>query len=159
MNNLSTQLTNSLYGFNQRQLTKGEVFILSKCISDSIPLMPLDETNVKSYLLRYRAIIDEVIYTLCNFTYLDSNKVSALNKTIEQFTTWRAAVAYNPSVVLFKDNHESTSDCVSLLDKYVDSCDISSINDVIGNANHLNYVFTTLVREVKELMFSKKSKE
>ncbi len=152
MYNFSQDLSNKLASFNQRKLTKGEVFLLAKAIADEIPLMPADEENVKIYILNHKRFIDDVIWTLNGYTFIGDNEAETLLKLIGDLTLWRSNVAYNPPTVLFRDCPNSVIDDISSLPRYVDITYMCSVGDIISTANYMFGIFKSFVKEVKSKM-------
>lgn len=149
MHNFSKDLSNKLASFNQRKLTKGEVFLLAKALADEIPLMPANEDNVKIYVLNHKRFNEEVIWALNNYTYLDENERDTINKLICDLTMWRSSVAHNPPTILFKDCSTTVIDDISSLPRYVDMTYMCAVGDIINNANYMFSLFKLFVQEVK----------
>jgi hypothetical protein len=148
----SQDLVNKLLSFNQRKLTKGEIFLLAKSIADELPLLPPDEDNVNLFILNHKRFIDEVIWCLNNYTYLDKNEIKTVNKLISDLTLWRASIAYNPPITFFKDCPNSVIDDISSLPRFVDLTYMCAVGDIINNANYIADLFRTFVKEIKKLM-------
>lgn len=154
MHKLSQNLTNKLNTLNQRPLQKGEIFLLAKAISDNLPLMPPQEENVRLFILSHKRFIDEVIYTLNMYTYLDNSKVEVLEKLICELTLWRASVAHKPIIPIFSDCPTSVIDDISNLLRFVDKIYMCAVGDIIENANYMTDLFYSLVSEVKAKLTS-----
>lgn len=152
MYKFSQDLVNKLLSFNQRKLTKGEIFLLAKSIADELPLLPPDEDNVNLFILNHKRFIDEVIWCLNNYTYLDKNEIKTVNKLISDLTLWRASIAYNPPITFFKDCPNSVIDDISSLPRFVDLTYMCAVGDIINNANYIADLFRTFVKEIKKLM-------
>lgn len=149
MYKFSQDLVNKLSSFNQRKLYKGEIFLLAKSIADELPLLPPDEDNVKLFLLNHKRFIDEVVWCLNTYTYLNEDEVKTLNKLIGDLTLWRASVAYNPSVIFFRDCPDSVIDDISSLPRFIDITYMCAVGDIINNANYIANLFRSFVKEIK----------
>lgn len=152
MHSLSANVINSLSRFNQRKLQKGEVFLLAKVIADCIPLAPQDTDNIALYTLTHRKFVDEVIYTLNNYTYIDDSCKQLIYKLINEQALWRKDVAYNPPRIFFRGHADSVVDDVSSLLKYSDLTYICAIGDIIDNANWVYGTFCDLACEVQNCL-------
>lgn len=152
MYQFSQDLTNKLNSLNQRMLAKGEIFLLAKAIADSLPLMPADEDNVKLFVLNHKRLIDEVVWTLNTYSYLGDENMATLEKLVGDLTLWRAAVAYNPPALFFRDCPNSVIDDISSLPRYVDVTHMCAVGDIIANANFMSGLFRSFVSEVKNNM-------
>lgn len=149
MYKFSQDLTNKLNNFNQRKLLKGEVFLLAKAIADQLPLMPSDEENVNLFILNHKRFVEEVLWSLNNFSYLDETEQKTVYKLIGDLTLWRSSVAHNPPAILFRDCANGVIDDISCLPRYVDITYMCAIGDMVINANYMNELFRSFVREVK----------
>lgn len=155
MYHFSQDIMNKLNALNQRMLQKGEIFLLAKAIADALPLMPSDEDNVKLFVIRHKRLIDEVIYSLNNYSYLGDDNIATLEKLICDLTLWRASVAYNPAPIFFRGCPNSVIDDISNLPRYVDISYMSAVGDIIDNANYIFDFFRSFVNEVKSNMLTK----
>lgn len=152
MYQFSQDLSNKLNALNQRPLQKGEVFLLAKAIADSLPLMPPEEDNVRLFIINHKRFIDEVIWSLNMFSFMNDEQTATLEKLIGDLTLWRASVAYNPPATFFRDCPNSVIDDISNLPRYVDVTHMCAVGDIINNANYMANMFRSLVSEVKSKM-------
>lgn len=154
MYQFSQDLTNKLNGLNQRMLNKGEIFLLAKALADALPLMPAEEENVKLFILNHKRMIDEALWCLNTYSYMSEETMALIQKLIGDLTLWRAAVAYNPPAVLYRDDPNSVIDDISNLPRYVDIAHMCAVGDIINNANHMSSVFRDFVAAIKSQMAS-----
>ena len=136
------ELGRKLYQFSLRRLTKGEKVLLAKALCDRLPLMPAEESNIKLYVIHFKPFIDDVIYGLRDFIYIDSDDSEYIVDLIVRFMTWRAAVAYNTTRVLFTGNPETVIDDFSLLPLFIDQPTFCALTDSITDANYYYRLFT-----------------
>ena len=155
MYRLSVELNKKLALLAQRKLSKGELLLLSKAIADSIPLAPCDTDNIALYTLTKRSYVDEVIYGINDFSYLDESERKSVYKLIDEFSLWRYNVAHNPPIIFFKGDTNTVIDDISGLLRYVDVGSLCSVADMIDNANWIYGVFRELTSEVKLLEASR----
>lgn len=159
MYQLSQDLAKKLNALNQRMLKKGEIFLLAKAIADALPLIPPDEDNVKLFVLNHKRLVDEVIWSLNNYSYLGDDNVALVEKLICDLTLWRAAVAYNPPVTFYRDDPNSVIDDISNLPRYVDITHMCAVGEVINNANHMAGLFHDFVTYIKSKILTQGSNE
>jgi hypothetical protein len=149
MGAISHKVKTELLKFNQRKLEKGEIFLLSKAIADELPLMPPDEEHVKYFILNHKRFIEYVLYGISEFSYLDKEQMDAVYKLVSELSLWRAEVAYNPPVILFKGNYNTVIDDLSALPRFVDNTYMCALADIVSNANYLYCLFRDFVKETK----------
>jgi len=149
MYSFSPNLLNQLNLLQQKKLNKGELFLLAKAIADSIPLPPADTENIALFTISHRSFINNVIYSLSDFTYIDEESVKTLYRIIDELTLWRYNIAYNPPYILFRGDPNTVIDDVSCLIRYVDVGDICSVIDVIDKANWMYRMFRDVAKEIK----------
>lgn len=155
MYKFSQDLTNKLNALNQRMLEKGEIFLLAKAIADALPLMPPDENNVKLFVLNHKRLIDEVIYCLNTYSYLNDNNIILVEKLVCDLTLWRASIAYNPPIVFYRDDPKHVIDDISNLLRYVDVVYMCAVGDIINNANYMAGLFRDFVTAIKSDMLAR----
>lgn len=154
MYQFSQDLTNKLNALNQRMFQKGEIFLLAKAIADALPLMPADEDNVRLFILNNKRFIDEVIWSLNAYSYLNEENIATIEKLIGDLTLWRSSIAYNPPVIFFRNYSNAVIDDISALPRYVDITYMCAVGDIIDNANYISDLFRSLVSEVKSKMIT-----
>lgn len=148
MYRLSADLISKLSSLEQKKLGKGELFLLSKAISDTIPLAPVDTDNIALHTLNFRNLVNEVIYTLNEYTYLDKEQTDVVYKTINDLCLWRFNIAYNPPSIFFKGDPNTVVDDISCILRYVNLTDICAVGDIAEKANWTACVFSEVVKEV-----------
>jgi len=149
MHTFPQDLTNKLNALNQRMLKKGEIFLLAKAIADALPLMPPDEDSVKLFILNHKRMIDEVIYSLNNYSYLDEANIALVEKLVCDLTLWRANVAYSPLLTFYRSDPNVVIDDISNLPRYVDVTHMCAVGDMLDNANYMASLFRDFVTAVK----------
>lgn len=149
MYTFSKELATKLNALNQRAFTKGEVFLLAKAISETLPLMPKEEDNVKLFILNNKGLIDEITWTISNYSYISDEKRKLIEKLICDLTLWRYNVAYGKGSMLFRDDPNSVIDDISLLPNYVDTTYMCSVADIISTANYMSSMFSDFVKFIK----------
>lgn len=148
MYRLSSELSIKLNKFAQRKLEKGEIFLLAKVIADNIELAPRGTDNIKLFTLTKKRFVNEVIYALNDFTYLNDEQRDVVFKLIDELSLWRYNIAYNPPVVFFKGDTNTVVDDVTSILRYVDVTYACSVADIVETANWTYGVFTDLCKEV-----------
>lgn len=148
MHRLSVNLNSKLSLISQRKPEQGEVFLLAKAIADSLPLAPFNTENITLFTLTQRSFIDEVIYTLNDYTYLDEETRKLVYKLVDELSLWRYNTAYNPPHILFKGDINTVIDDMSNLLRYVDVSYMCSVADIVDRANWTYTTFRELVSEV-----------
>ncbi len=149
MFSFSPKLKNELLKFNQRTLERGDTFLLAKAIADELPLMAPDEENARLFVLNHKRFIDEVLYSICDFTYLGESERDDVCKLIGELSLWRAAVAYNPPSVLFRGDANAVIDDMSLLPRFIDNSYMCAVSDIVTKANYLYDLFRQYAKEIK----------
>ncbi len=147
---LSSGIKDKLMKLNQRKLTKGEIFLFAKAISDFLPLPPRDEENVLIYLTTKQRGIDEVIYKFNDYSYLDSDATSEVKKLIASLLIWRCHVAYNPGLIIFREDANVVIDDLSYLPKFVDVGYMCAVGDSVQTATYTYNLFREFIKEVME---------
>lgn len=148
MFNISQQLKTELLKLNQRKLEKGEIFLLAKAISDEIPLAPQDTDNINLYILTHRSTIDSIIYEFSCYSYLEEETIKTIYKLISELSLWRLNIAHNPPTILFRCGENAVIDDISCLPRYVDLTYMSSVADIVDNANYMYSLFRDFVKEI-----------
>ena len=135
----------NLVQLNQRQLTKGEIFLLAKAIADKLPLAPnsAGSGGVKEFIAKNMTFISEVVWDISLYSYIDEEKRDEIVTLVTALTLWRSSVAYNPSVYLFRGQADMVVDDLSGLPRYVDSAYFCAVGDMINNANYMLDLFKT----------------
>lgn len=132
----------------QKKLGKGEIFLLAKAIADSLPLAPLDTENITLFTLTHRGAINEVIYSLSSFTYIDEENVRTIYRLIDELSLWRFNIAHNPPSILFKGDVNTVVDDTSCLLRYVDTTYLCAVADIVDKANWVYAMFRDVTKEV-----------
>jgi len=144
---LSPILQDKLRCFNNRKLNQGEIFLLSKALSDVLPLPEASTDNIIIHNLKHKNFISSVIDELYSFAHIeDSSKVYEL---INELTLWRFNIAYNPPAPFFQGKQETVIDDISCLLRYIDTSDICPVSDISENANHIYNMFKELALIIK----------
>ena len=149
MYTLSSKVKEGLLKFNQKKLEKGEIFLLAKAIADELPLCPVEEENVKYFVLNHKLFIDHVVYALNEYSYLDEVTKETIFKLICDLTLWRYKVAYEPPYILFRGEYDVVLDDISTLPRYVDMTYVCSVADIVDRATYLYSLFRDFVKEIK----------
>ncbi len=144
---LSNDLLQQLYRFNQRKLTKAELVLLARAICDVTPLTPPDETNTRLYLLSKKNFINSLLYTLCNYIYLEEEDFRFVFDTIVEFMTWREEVAYRPGNIIFSGDADTVIDDLSLLPNFVLKSKLCEVAKESLNANYYYRLFLNFAKE------------
>lgn len=151
MSSLSKTTIEKLLTIQQKKLEKGEIFLLSKAIADTLPLAPADTDSINIYTLQHRRYINNVIYYLNDYTYLDEDVKAIIYKNINELTLWRHSVAHNPPTIMFRGDTNTVIDDISCLLRYVDVPSICSVVDVLDNANWTYSLFRTVAQEILQI--------
>lgn len=159
MYRLSSPLISNLSRFAQRKLEKGEIFLLAKVIADHLPLAPQDTDNIALYTLTHRRFVDDVIFSLNDYTHLNEETRSVIYKLINEQVMWRKLVAYTPPRIVFRGEPCNVVDDVSCLLNFTDLTYICSVGDIIDNANWVYNMFCDLAKEVKAQQDHRDAKE
>lgn len=133
----------------QRKLTKGEIFLLAKAIADSIPLAPAETDNIALFTLNHRAYINEVIYSLAEFTYIDDENAKTIYRLVDELSLWRYNIAHNPPVIMYKGDTNTVVDDTTGILKYVDVTYLCAVADIVDKANWVYAMFRDVAAEVK----------
>ena len=143
------ELAGKLNMLQQKQLGKGEIFLLAKAIADSLPLAPIDTDNISLYTLTHRLLINEIIYSLSNFTYVNEDTVKTIYRLVDELSLWRYNIAHNPPSILFKGDTNTVVDDISCLLRYVDVTYLCAVQDIVEKANWVYAMFRDVAKEVK----------
>lgn len=146
---LDNKLKTKLSEFNQRPLNDPEIFLLAKAIADELPLPDPDTENIKIFIISHTRLIEEVVYLLNNYTFINEEQLEAIKRIVTQLTYWRYKVAYNPPRIIFRDSEMTVIDDISALPRFVDLSYMCSVADIVDNANYLYNLFRDVVFEVK----------
>ncbi|EKD89608.1 MAG: hypothetical protein ACD_33C00034G0005 [uncultured bacterium] len=149
MIHLTKELEKKLFIFNQKPLSKGELTLLAKAISDELPCPAADTDNMKIYVLKFKIYILNIIDNINVHTYINEEQTNELITTVEEFLLWRYSIAHNPPFILFINGVDSVVSELSLLPRYVDTAKLCTIGDVYNNANFLYQLFRELAIQVK----------
>ena len=145
---LSPELKQKLLQLHQRKLHEGELILLSRAISDRIPLPPKQQDiSIPIYVLTHKRNIDKIIYTLSEYSNISDLQKEIIYKTIGEFLMWRYKVAYEPPAVIFSGDTNVVFDELSLLPRYVDVSYLCKLVDVLPNANYMYGMFRDLAVE------------
>ena len=148
MKRLSPYLTKKLHQLHHRKLLDGELILLSRAISDTLPIPPQQkDISIAIHVTTFKRNIDEVIYTLCEYTDIPAIQKEIIYKVIGEFLLWRYKVAYAPPAVIFSGDSSVVFDELSLLPKYVDVSYLCKLVDVLDNANYMYSLFRELAIE------------
>lgn len=143
------ELSSKLNMLQQKKLAKAEVFLLAKAIADSIPLAPADTDNIALYTLSHRAYMNEIIYSMASYTYIDDENVKTVFRLVDELSLWRFNVAHNPPSILFKGDTNTVVDDLTCILRYVDVTYVCSVADIIEKANWVYAMFRDVAKEVK----------
>lgn len=149
MFNFSQSLSTKLNGLNQRRLEKGEIFLLAKAIADKLPLAPSDTDNMNIFIISQRSFIDQVVYVVNKYSYIDEDTTKYLISLIRGLSLWRYNIAYNPPSVFFKGDTNCVIDDISCLARYVEVKDMCSVADIMDKANVMYLMFKELATVIK----------
>lgn len=140
----------ALFKFNQRKLHQGEKFLLAKAIADELPLPPfMPDDEFRIFMLRHKQLVENVCYTLNEFSYLSPEDVEWIYDLVSSLLYWRFRVAYDPPYIYFRGEAETVIDDISCLPKYVNITAMCSVGDMVSNANYTYTLFRKMVINVK----------
>lgn len=142
-------LSSKLNLLQQRKLNKAEIFLLAKAIADSLPLAPADTDNIALFTLNHRNFINEVIYSLADFTYIDDENVKTIYRLIDELSLWRFNIAHNPPNILYSGDTNTVVDDTTCIMRYVDTTYICAVADIVDKANWVSAMFRDAATFVK----------
>lgn len=148
MNVFSKELSSKLLTLQQRKLTNGELFLLAKAIADSLPLPYIDVDSISLYTISKRSKINDIIYSLQEYTYLNDEEIKVIYRLIDELTLWRYNIAYNPPNIVFRNDVNLFIDDISCLPRYIDMTYLCAVADIIDNANWIYNLFKDVVKEI-----------
>lgn len=148
MNVFSKELSSKLLTLQQRKLTNGELFLLAKAIADSLPLPPIDVDSISLYTISKRSKINDIIYSLQEYTYLNDEEIKVIYRLIDELTLWRYNIAYSPPNIVFRTNSNLVIDDISCLPRYIDMTYLCAVADIVDNANWMYNLFKDVVKEI-----------
>lgn len=151
MPQLSQFATTNLLRLKQSKLTKGQIFLLAKALSDIIPLPPADIDSIDIYTLSYRKTIDHALYGLSEYTYADQETKTIIYALINSIMLWRFNVAYTGITLFVGDEASDVIANVSGLTRYVDEVYLLAVGDILPTANWLFATFKELASWAKEI--------
>ncbi len=147
--NLSEGLINKLARFGQRKLKDGEVFLLSKAISDTIGIPTGSEyTEFSVYIISKKPVINEIIYALNYYTYVDEVTLDIIYKQVTELTRWKHSMAFNPPMVLFSGSPETVIDEISGITIFVETGCMCSVADIAESATTVYGMFRELCNSI-----------
>ena len=145
----SQAVDSKLNTLQQRKLVKGEIFLFAKAIADSLPLANVDVENISLFTLSHRKFVDEVIYSISNYTFIDDESVKTIYRLIDEVSLWRFNIAHNPPVILYRGDTNTVVDDTSCILRYVDTTYLCSVADIVEKANWVYSMFRDVSKEVK----------
>jgi len=145
----SSDLSGRLNLLQQRKLGKGEIFLLAKAIADSIPLAPAETDNIALFTINHRSFMNNVIYSMAEFTYIDDENVKTIYRLVDELSLWRYSVAHNPPSILFRGDTNTVIDDISCLPRYIDVSNMCAVADIVDKANWVYNMFRDVAKEVK----------
>ena len=148
-NKLPQQLQTKLLTFNQRTLNKGEVFLLAKAISDAIPIPKEGDVNVSIHNLNHRNFMLTVIGKLEGYVFVSSEVPETIYRLVNDFVSWRYAVANGICVSNFTGESNNFVDDVTGILRYVNMSDFADGCTIAENAGYTYSIFKELVASVK----------
>lgn len=143
------ELAAKLNMLQQKKLCKAEIFLLAKAIADTLPLAPVDTDNIALFTLTQRGFINEVVYSLAEYTYIDDENVKTIYRLIDELSLWRFNIAYNPPNILYKGDTNTVVDDTTCILRYVDITYLCSVADIVEKANWISSMFRDVAKEVK----------
>ncbi len=152
---LSADLSNRLSCFSHRKLNKPELVLFAKAVADQLPLAPLDTENIALFTLNHRSYVDECLYSLSGFSYIDNNQTELIYELVNQFSLWRYTIAHKPAELLFSGETDRVIDELSYVSRFVDQTYLCSLTDIADRATWFYRMFKDLVSEVKTFMPTK----
>lgn len=132
----------------QKKLSKAEIFLLAKAVADTLPLAPVETDNIALFTLTHRAYVNEVIYSLAEYTYIDDENVKTIYRLIDELSLWRYNIAHNPPNLIFKGDTNTVVDDLSCIMRYVDVTYVCAVADVVDKANWIAAMFRDVAKEV-----------
>lgn len=148
MYNFPQDVAGKLNMLQQKKLVKAEIFLLAKAVADTIPLAPADTDNIALYTLTHRGFINEVIYALAEYTYIDDENVKTIYRLIDELSLWRYNVAHNPPSIIFTGDTNTVVDDLSCIMRYVDVTYVCAVADIMDKANWVYAMFRDVAKEV-----------
>lgn len=149
MTKLDQSTINNLLSLKQSKLNKGQLFLLAKAISDTIPLPPADIDSISLYTLTHRNNINHAIDRLSEYTYIDSDVRANIYSLINSIMLWRFNVAYTGLTLFVGDNAAAVTEDISGLLRYVDGVYLLAVGDILPTANWLYATFKELAIATK----------
>lgn len=146
---LSDSLKTRLLSLSQRTLTKGEIFLLSKAIADAIPLPEAVDVSVRTHNLNYRSFVMNVWSALGDYVYIPNEYLEIVYRLLDDFVSWRAAVANGTSGCMFSGDPNNFVDDVTGVLKYVNMSDFAEGSVCAANAGHMYGIFKEIISYVK----------
>jgi hypothetical protein len=154
MAQISKDLQDKLFKFNQAKLDESQLVLLGRAIADVIPIMPADEHELKLYMISQKTIINEIFYSLRSYCYLDDAAQELVFSVSCQFMSWRVALAYKPPYVLFTGDNDKVIDELSLLPSFVNKNLLCSVVSGLQNANYYYSIFRQFSEEIKASLYT-----
>ena len=145
----NADLQKRLLKLGQKTLSKGEIFLLAKALSDAIPLPQEVCENIRLHTLSHRGKIDQVIYAFEGYAYIPSDQYDTIYRLIDEMVSWRYAVATGKSICLFTGDPQSVVDDMTGFLRYVNMSDVCTVSDMAGSANYVYTMFKDVVAAVK----------
>ena len=149
MYKLSPSLQSALSMLQQRKLGKGELFLLAKALSDSIPLAESGCDNITLHTLNHKYFMNEVLFKVSEYSYIDEESRAVIFKLVNELSLWRFNIAYNPPSLFYRGEANTVVDDTSALLRYVDVSYMCAVGDIVEKANWYYNTFKELARECK----------
>lgn len=150
MYTLPQSLSTKLCALGQRKLVQGEITLLAKAVADILPLSPSETENIALFTLQRRNVVDAIIYTLNDYSYIDDVVRQQVYSLINSFALWRHNVAHAPVNILFTGKHDTVVDDISCLLRYINQSELCAVSDIATNANYIYSMFRGLAEEVSK---------
>ena len=119
---------------NQRPLSRGELVILAKVLSERLPLIDEGTDNVELWVTSQKSAIAPVMDVLYRYTYISPEDRDFLFLTLKQFCMWRSRVATGTFSMRLSGNPETVIDDLSGLLWVVDRSAMCAITDIAAKA-------------------------
>lgn len=149
MYKLSPSLQSALNMLQQRKLGNGELFLLAKALSDSIPLAESDCENIALHTLNYKYFMNEVLYKVSEYSYIDEESRTVIFRLVNELSLWRFNIAYTPPSPFYRGEANTVVDDTSSLLRYVDVSYMCAVEDIVEKANWYYSTFKELAQECK----------
>lgn len=143
------ELQNRLLKLAQRNLNKGEIFILAKAIADAMPLPKEHTDNIRIHNLNHREFVNNVIFAFEGYAYVPHDTYETIYRLVDEIVSWRYAVASGTSGCQFTGEANNFVDDLTGFMRYVNMSDIAHGSNIAASAAHTYALFKDVVAILK----------